>query len=46
MRRFHEGRVGAIVGYAPDTVRATILQHLASSSECSGARCVRHYHFR
>lgn len=38
--RSHEDQVGPVVGDLAYAVRASVLQHLASSPECSCARCV------
>ena len=38
--RFHEGRVGTVMGHPSHSACATILQRFTSSFECSGARCV------
>ena len=40
MRRSHSDQVGAVMGNTTHTTCVTILQRFASSSECTGARCV------
>lgn len=44
VHRFHEDRVGTLVGHVTHSVCATILQRLTSSFERSGARCVLQQH--